>query len=139
MHPVFKEFGSIVKWREFIIMLSALISIFYLPIRYCSLIETFYTFSRLRTFHTPHSAPCIFHRTYEILSVRRSDTASRGTVFLVFCLRKRSFPRSEALAVFLRKKKKLNTVVVFLLKDKTCSFRKKGEPFYYKLMTSTNR
>ena len=33
----------------------------------------------------------------------------------------------------------MNTRVFFLLKDKTCCSREKGEPFYYKLMTSTHR
>ena len=33
--------------------------------------------------------------------VRRSGTASRGTVILVFCLRMRSFPRTEVLTIFL--------------------------------------
>ena len=36
-------------------------------------------------------------------SVRRSGTASRGTVVLVFCLRMRSFSRTEVLTIFLRK------------------------------------
>ena len=33
--------------------------------------------------------------------VRRSGTASRGTVVLAFCLRMRSFPRTEVLTIFL--------------------------------------
>ena len=36
-------------------------------------------------------------------SVRRSGTASRGTVVLVFCLRTRSIRRTEVLTIFLRK------------------------------------
>ena len=36
--------------------------------------------------------------------VRRSGTASRGTVVLVFCLRMRSFPRAEVLTISLEKK-----------------------------------
>ena len=34
-------------------------------------------------------------------SVRRSGTASRGTIILVFCLRMRSFPRTEVYTMFL--------------------------------------
>ena len=37
-------------------------------------------------------------------SVRRSGTASRGTALLVFCLRMRSFPRTEVRTIFLGKK-----------------------------------
>ena len=33
--------------------------------------------------------------------VRRSGTTSRGTVVLVFCLRMRSFPRTEVPAIFM--------------------------------------
>ena len=58
--PLLKSLHRLLTDREFMIMLSALILISYLPIRYCSLIEIFYTFSTLRT---PHPAPLIFHRT----------------------------------------------------------------------------
>ena len=34
-------------------------------------------------------------------SVRRSGTTSRGTVVLVFCLRMRSFPRTEVPTIFM--------------------------------------
>ena len=37
-------------------------------------------------------------------SVRRSGTASRGTALLVFCLRMRSFPRTEVPTIFVGKK-----------------------------------
>ena len=49
--PLLKSLDRLLTDREFIIMLSALISISYLHIRYCSLIEIFYTFSTLRVFH----------------------------------------------------------------------------------------
>ena len=64
--PLVKSLDRLLTDPEFKIMISALISIFYLPIRYCSLIEIFYTFSTLRIFHIPrfpHSAPRVFHRT----------------------------------------------------------------------------
>ena len=51
--PLLKRLDRLLTDREFITMLSALISIFHLPIRYCSLIEIFYTFSTLRTLHFP--------------------------------------------------------------------------------------
>ena len=50
--------------------------------------------------------------------VRRSGTTSRGTVVLVFCLRMRSFPRTEVATIFMRR-----NVFVGLTKNPTTMTR----------------
>ena len=87
--PLLKSLDRLLTDREFIIMLSALISISYLPIRYCSLIEIFYTFSTLRVFHTPHSAPRTPHPSFSIepknVAQDRECAVSRDIFFSSFC------------------------------------------------------
>ena len=72
--PLLKSLHRLLTDREFMIMLSALISISYLPIRYCSLIEIFYTFSTLRT-PQPHFPP------NQKMSRKTGNAQSRATFF----------------------------------------------------------
>ena len=84
--PLLKSLDRLLTDREFIIMLSALISISYLPIRYCSLIEIFYTFSTLRT---PHPAPRTPHPSFSTepknAAQDRECALSRDIFFSSFC------------------------------------------------------